>query len=64
MPASGHAAAGEKGGERGGGAEAAARGRRGKRESETDYNYFDTHLESKLVLSKRALRSIKRQLAP
>ena len=39
-------------------------GRRGKRESETDYNYFDTHLESKLVLSKRALRSIKRQLAP
>ena len=31
------------------------------RESETDYNFYDTHLEPKLRLSERAARGIKRQ---
>ena len=33
------------------------------RESETDYNFYDTHLEPKLRLSQRAARGIKRQRA-
>ena len=33
------------------------------RESETDYNFYDVHLEPKLRLSERAARGIKRQRA-
>jgi len=33
-----------------------------KKESETDYSYYDTHLEPKLVLSERGRRSTKRRV--
>ena len=37
------------------------RGANSKKESETDYSYYDTHLEPKLVLSERGRRSTKRR---
>lgn len=33
-----------------------------KKESETDYSFYDSHLEPKLKLSERATRSFKRRL--
>lgn len=42
-------------------AEAAAGGRNAKKESETDYSFYDGHLEPKLRLSVSAARSYKRQ---
>ena len=42
---------------------AAAASKRTKKESETDYSFYDIHLEPKLRLSKRAVRSQKRHRA-
>ena len=44
-------------------AAAASSHARKKKESETDYSFYDVHLEPKLRLSERAVRSQKRHRA-